>query len=103
MTELGDIKNVTIGACSVTLGGTPIGHTLGGSVLTIERKFVELKVQAYGDMPVDIVTTGNELTLETTMAESTVQNLYSVMPEQLKIEGALGAIMGVGQDGGAAV
>jgi hypothetical protein len=101
MANQGNISNITVGVCAITVNGVAIGHTLGGSTLTIDRKFVELRVDQYGETPVELALTGNELKLETTMAEPTLQNIYTAIPEQTEVTGGLGSKLGIGVDAGA--
>lgn len=99
----GNISNVTVGACTLTYNGVLLGHTLGGSKLQIDRKFVDLQVDQYGKTPVEIVLTGQDLKLETTLAEPTLVNLDTVIPEANKITGGLGSKLGLGSDAGFAL
>lgn len=101
MSNIGNISNVTVGACSITVNGVTIGHTMGGSKLMVDRKFVELEVDEYGKTPVELALTGQDLKLETTLAEPTVNNLAAVLPEQTKVNGSLGQKIGIGVDAGA--
>lgn len=96
----GNISNITVGACQLTYNGVALGHTLGGSKLTVDRKFVELEVDQYGKTPVELVLTGQDLKLETTLAEPTISNLDLVIAEANKVTGNLGTKLGLGADAG---
>lgn len=75
-----DVSNVKIGPAKITYGSTEVGHTLGGSKVAYEQKFADIKVDYYGDTPVDRVLTGEGLTVKVKLAESTLENLKACMP-----------------------
>lgn len=97
---MGNISNVSMGAATLSWGGVDLGHTWGGATVTIDRKFVDLNVDQYGDTPVDKVLTGNELKVEITLAEPVVHKIAQAAPESLDIIGTLGEKLPIGYDAG---
>lgn len=78
---MSNISNLRMGVCSLNLGGIDLGHTLGGTKITITRKLTDLKADKYGDSPIDKVVTDVELKVVTKVAEPVADNIKKVMPE----------------------
>ncbi|WP_438979901.1 hypothetical protein [Polynucleobacter sp.] len=97
---MSSIANVRIGPCSVTYGGVNLGHTKDGATLKIDRKFKELNVDQYGNSPVDLALTGNEMTIVVSLAEPEVDNLNVGVPEADYAAGSGGERLGIGTDAG---
>lgn len=72
---MGDTTNVKIGVCSVTIDGTDIGHTLEGVEVIYAPEFADIKVDQYGNTPVDKVLIGETFSIRLKMAERTIANL----------------------------
>lgn len=72
---MADTSNVDIGPCSVYLQGVDLGHTQGGVTLTYEPSSVELKVDQYGDTPVDYALLGESVMVTCNLAEITEANV----------------------------
>ena len=76
-----DVANVRIGACSVLYNGVNLGHTLGGITFTYRRETTDLVVDQYGSTPVDVAISGQDLTVEFTLAEPTAANIHAIINE----------------------
>jgi len=84
-----DINEAEIaGPCRITLGGVDLGHTTGGVLLTAERDFEDVKVDRYGETPIDKVLTGNRAMVNFTLAQPNARNLKYAMPETSSYDGA---------------
>lgn len=75
-----DIQNVKIGACSVTFGGTDLGHTKGGVEVSIKTKKADITVDETGETPRDFSLLGEEITVKVRLAETQVANLANILP-----------------------
>lgn len=93
---MGTLANVSMGAATISLGGVDVGHTWGGAIVTIDRKFVDLNVDFYGTMPVDRVLTGQGLEVEVTLAEPVAHQIANVFPEATDFIGSLHEKIAIG-------
>lgn len=92
---MANIQNVRMGPCSLNYLGVDVGNTLGGVKVTVTRKLTDLKVDKYGDSPVDKVLTDVQMKIATKVAEPVVSLLYEAMPEGAYNTGAKGNQLGV--------
>ena len=92
-----------MGVCSIVFNGVDVGHTLGGTKVTITRKLTPLKVDKYGDSPVDMVVTDVQMEAEMKIAEPVVALLKNAMPEGDFEQGATASRLGVAAGEGAAL
>ena len=72
---MADATKVYIGACSVTVDATDIGHTLGGVEVIYSPEYHDITVDKYGKTAVDKVLIGEQFKLKFAMAEKTLANL----------------------------
>lgn len=100
---MANISNVRMGVCSIVFNGVDVGHTLGGTKVTITRKLTPLKVDKYGDSPVDMVVTDVQMEVEAKIAEPVVTLIKNAMPEGDFENGASGQRVGVAAGEGAAL
>lgn len=77
---MGTATNVKIGVCSVTIDGTDIGHTAGGVEVVYSPEYADLKVDQYGNTPIDKVLIGEKFIAKIPLAESTLANLKRALP-----------------------
>jgi hypothetical protein len=98
-----NIQNVRMGVCSLTYNGVDCGHTLGGVKVTITRKLTDLKVDKYGDSPIDKVLTDVELKVVTKVAEPVVALIKQTMPEATYNTGVNGSQLGIAAGEGASM
>lgn len=79
---MANLSNLKVAAGSlVTFGGVDLGHTVDGAEIEIERELTEVKVDLYGNTPVDYVLTGQKASVKLKLAEITPGVLSYVMPE----------------------
>jgi len=79
---MANLSNLKVAAGSlITFGGVDLGHTVDGAEIEIEREFTEVKVDLYGNTPVDYVLTGQKATVKLKLAEITPNILSYVLPE----------------------
>lgn len=100
---MANIANRRIGPCSLTYKGTDIGNTLGGVKFTYERKLTDLKVDRYGETPVDAVVTGTTLKIAFKVAEPVAAILQPFVPEGTNLSGANGQQVGLAAGEGASM
>lgn len=102
----GNIQNVKIGDVEVYIdysdgnGEQFLGHTKGGVEFSFEREFEDLVVDQYGNMPVDLALTGQNLTVKAMLAEPTTDNMQHAVPEGLYAENGTDSKIGLGRDAG---
>lgn len=97
---MANIQNVRIGDCDVFLNEVHLGHTKGGVEFTFEREFEDLTVDKYGNMPVDMALTGQNLMIKAFLAEITNDVMNTVIPEGKYALGATDDKLGLGRDAG---
>lgn len=79
--------NVRIGDCNIYIdkgdgqGEYPLGSTHGGVEFSFEREFEDLTVDQFGNMPVDMALTGQNLLIKCMLAEPIGRNLDFAIPE----------------------
>jgi hypothetical protein len=72
--------NVKLGPCSVTFNAVDLGYTKGGVEVEVATTAADVKVDQFGDSPIDSVITGRTVKVKVPMAESTLDNLVAIMP-----------------------
>lgn len=97
---MANVQNLRIGDCDVFLDGIHLGHTKGGVEFTFEREFEDLTVDKYGNMPVDMALTGNNLLIKAFLAEITNDVLNVAIPEGKYDLGPSDDKLGLGTDSG---
>lgn len=97
---MANIANVRIGDCDVFLNEIHLGHTKGGVEFTFEREFEDLTVDKYGNMPVDMALTGQNLLIKAFLAEVTNDNYNVAIPEGAYALGSEDDKLGLGRDAG---
>ena len=97
---MANIANVRIGDCDVFLNEVHLGHTKGGVEFTFEREFEDLTVDKYGNMPLDMALTGQNLMIKAFLAEITNDILNVAIPEGNYALGSEDDKLGLGRDAG---
>lgn len=97
---MANIQNVRIGDCDVFLNEIHLGHTKGGVDFKFERNFEDLTVDKYGETPIDMALTGQNLVVEANLAEITNDVMNVAVPEGLYATGAVDDKLGLGTDSG---
>lgn len=100
---MGNIANLRMGVCSISLGGNDMGHTLGGVKVQITRKLTDLKADKYGDSPVDKVLTDVEVKVTAKVAEPVISLINKNLPEGDYQIGSQGSRLGVAAGEGASM
>lgn len=95
-----NISDVRIGICSIKFKTVDLGHTLEGVELSFEREFEDLKVDKYGDMPIDMALTGHNLKIKFKLAEVTLPRLDIAIPEGGYASAGQGTRINLGADAG---
>ena len=79
---MASLSNLKVAAGSlVTFGGVDLGHTVDGAEFEFDREFTEVKVDLYGNTPLDYVLTGQKVSVKLKLAEVTPGTLSYVLPE----------------------
>lgn len=91
---MANIQNVRMGVCSLNWKTQDLGHTLEGVDLTFDRKFQDLKVDKYGESPVDSALVGTGLKISTKVAEPVVSLIQRILPEGAFNTGGQGSNIG---------
>lgn len=93
-------NNLRIGAYEAFFKEISLGHTKGGSTLTIERKIVDMTVDKWGDTPVDKVIVGMRAKVKLILAEPVESILTKVLPEGAYTAGNGDDKLGLGRQAG---
>lgn len=84
-----DIAKAEIaGPCRITFKGIVLGHTLDGIELTAQRELTEVNVDRAGKTPIDLVLTGNHLTLKFKLAQTEWDQWKAAIPETSSYDGS---------------
>lgn len=75
-----DTRNVKLGVCSVTFDGVDLGYTKGGVEVTVQTTTHEVKVDQFGESPIDDVILGRTCMAKVPLAETTLENMVRVVP-----------------------
>lgn len=97
---MADSANIKIGACSVSFGGTDLGHTKGGVTVNYSPEYADITADQYGNTAIDKALVGEVLTVKVPLAESQVANLAKVLPLGT-LAGAGNARLTLGKNAGA--
>lgn len=76
---MADATNLQMGVCSVSIGGTDIGHTVGGVEVTYEPEWQDVTVDKFGNTPVEKKLVGEHLKVKVPLAEYTLDNLHKAI------------------------
>lgn len=89
MTAGYDIARAQItGPCRITYKGVVVGHTLDGVDLEAQRELTEVNVDKHGKTPIDLVLTGNNLTVKFKMAQTDWDQWNVAIPETSSYDGS---------------
>lgn len=77
-----------------------LGQTHGGVEFSFEREFEDLVVDKYGNMPVDMALTGQNLLVKAFLAEMTTENISRAIPEGDFDEAGTDSKLQLGRDSG---
>lgn len=97
---MSDATNIKIGACSVVLGTTNLGHTKGGVEVTYSPEYADITADQFGNTVIDKALIGEAMTVKVPLTESQVANLAIAMPLG-ELDGATDGRLTIGKDAGA--
>jgi len=75
-----DTKNVKLGVCKVTLGGTDLGYTKGGVEVTVSTDTHPVTVDQFGESEISERITKRSVKAKIPLAETTLENMVEIMP-----------------------
>lgn len=87
---MGNYANVEMGACSISLGGVSVGHTMGRTVVRFRPIWRPRREDRYGASITDKIYLGCEVTVTVHISEKTLSNLKLALPHALEGESYLG-------------
>lgn len=73
-------ENVKLGVCRLYFDGVDMGFTKGGVEVEVTTETHEKKVDQFGDAVMDEVIRGRNCTVKAPLAETTIENIYRLMP-----------------------
>ena len=98
-----DLTNFEIGISDNTLGGVALGHTKGGTEVTINGNLHEKKVDEYGEAPVGLVDLGSRIEIKIFMAESDLAHIAKTIPGATLTTGTTKDDVGIGKVAGSEI
>lgn len=73
-------KNVKLGTCNVFFDGKDLGLTKGGVEVEVSTSTHEVTVDQHGNTPIGELINGRAVSAKVPLAETTLDNLVSIMP-----------------------
>ncbi len=73
-------KNVKLGVCRVIYDGNDLGYTQGGVEVTVKTDTHKVNVDQFGKTSIKEQIIGREVSAKVPLAESTLENLVTIMP-----------------------
>lgn len=86
-----DTANVKVGVCTLSFDGTDLGYTKGGSQVSVTTDTYTVTVDQFGNTPIKEVITGRMVNVTTPLAETTLEQMATLMPGATLVTGAGGA------------
>lgn len=74
------LENVKIGVCSVMFDAVDLGYTKGGVSFEVTTETYTVTIDQFGETPVNNYITGRLAKVTTPLAETTLENMISIMP-----------------------
>lgn len=78
------LENVKVGVCTVQFAGADLGYTKGGVEVEVSTETYKVTVDQFGNTPINDYITGRMISVKTPLAETTIDNLVSIMPGAVK-------------------
>lgn len=75
-----DTKNVKLGVCKVFFDGKDLGYTQGGVEVTVKTDTHKVNIDQFGKSTVNEYLMGRDVTVKVPLAETTLDNMVTVMP-----------------------
>ena len=73
-------KNVKLGVCQVFFDGVDLGFTQGGVEVTVTTETHKVNIDQFGNTTINEYIMGREVMAKVPMAETTLENLVTIMP-----------------------
>ena len=83
------LSNVKLGVCSLTFNAVDLGYTKGGVDVEVSTETYTVMVDQFGNTPINDYIIGRTCTVTTPLAETTLDNLVSIMPGATKVTDAV--------------
>lgn len=77
---MANTKNVKLGVCRVLFGGVDLGLTKGGVEVEVATETYKVEVDQFGKTPINEYIMGRTVTASVPLAETSLENMVSVMP-----------------------
>lgn len=74
------VENIKLGTCKIKLDATDLGLTIGGVEVEVSTDTHQTKVDQHGETIVKEFIKGRNMTVRLSLAETTLENMVSVMP-----------------------
>lgn len=73
-------KNVKLGVCQVFFDGVDLGYTQGGVEVSVTTETHKVNIDQFGNTTINEYIMGREVTAKVPLAETTLDNLITIMP-----------------------
>lgn len=73
-------KNVKLGVCQVFFDGVDLGYTQGGVEVSVTTETHKVNIDQFGNTTVNEYIMGRQVTAKVPLAETTLDNLVTIMP-----------------------
>jgi len=81
-------QNVKIGVCNVNYNSVDLGYTKGGVEVEVTTDTHEVMIDQFGNTPISEYINGRQVIVRCPLAETTLDNMVSIMPGATKITDA---------------
>ena len=98
-----DVTNVKLGIATITYNSVLLGHTKGGVEISITTDKREITVDEYGSTPVGAHVIGQRIEVKVQLAEHTLTQLKTMIPDSTLVTGATKNQVDLGKAAGNAI
>lgn len=84
-------RNVKLGVCKVFYDGVDLGFTKGGVEVEVATSTHDVTVDQLGETPIAQLITGRTITVSCPLAETTLENMTTIMPGSVLISNGVKA------------
>jgi len=88
---MSDTRNVKLGVCQVLYNGVDLGYTQGGVEVTVKTDTHKVNVDQFGKSTINEYILGRDISAKVPLAETTLQNLITIMPGSIMVTTGGGA------------
>lgn len=89
-------KNVKLGVCKVSYNGNDLGYTQGGVDVTVKTDTHKVNVDQFGKTTINEIIMGRDVMVKVPLAETTIDNMVTIMPGSIVVTSGLGAAAATG-------